>query len=163
MKTSNLVIFSILFLLLASRKTAAVTGIGAIAKTRFQEPYNSEGKTTFPARDKAGVYVIKENGNIVYVGYSAGNVYRTMYRHFQKWSHPYQDVNTYADRMQRNKYTVRVIYTTANQAPRLEAYLVNKYQPRDNDVKLKKYAEDGTGEKEFKQYQTAEIVEDMPF
>lgn len=63
--------------------------------------------------------------------------------------------------MDLNSYTVRIIFTTPLQAERLEAYLVNKYQPRDNDIKLKKYAESNTGHNEFKKYKEAEEI--MPF
>lgn len=162
MKQSTLII-SFLVLFLLSKKTGAVNGIGAISKTKFLQPYDDNGKTTFRnANKKPGVYLIKENGEIVYVGYSGKNIYRTMYRHFQKWDHPYQEVITY-NHSGVNKYTVRVIFTTPQQAERLEAYLINKYKPRDNSNKLAKYEGTDTGKKEFQKYQQAEVVEEMPF
>lgn len=159
MKLQNIILISALVLLLAGKKANAVTGIGSIEKTKFLAPYDSEGRTTFfNAAGRSGVYIIKEDGTIRYVGYSAKNLYKTLYRHFQKWNHPYQEVTTYQERMSKHDYTVRIIYTTPLQAERLEAYLVNKYQPRDNDIKLKKYAESNTGEKEFQKYKEAEEV-----
>lgn len=37
-------------------------------------------------RDKSGVYFIKENGILVYVGMSRSNLQEALYRHFQDWS-----------------------------------------------------------------------------
>jgi hypothetical protein len=57
-------------------------------KTRYKEPYNKYGKTNFGfTENKSGVYLIKSKrtNKIVYVGYSASNLYKTMYRHFQSW------------------------------------------------------------------------------
>jgi hypothetical protein len=160
MKLQNVILIGALALFLVSMRKASVNGIGAIEKTKFLSPYDSEGKTTFSdATNRAGVYIIKEDGVITYVGYSAKNLYRTLYRHFQRWNHPYQQVTTYQSRMNAHSYTVRVIYTTPLQAERLEAYLVNKYQPRDNDVKLKQYAESNTGATEYKKYTDADLVE----
>lgn len=151
----------LLFLLGASLLKKGSAGIYGMAKSSFLPPYTPQGKTTFRNADKkSGVYLIKEKGQIVYVGYSGKNIYRTLYRHFQKWDHPYQKVTTYAD---RDNYTVRVILTTPAQAERLEAYLVNKYQPRDNDIKLKAYAEKDTGKTEYEKSKTADVYEPMPF
>lgn len=80
---------------------------------------------------KAGVYFIKENGIIVYVGHSSTILYKTIYRHFQKWDDKRSERKVY------NKYscTIRIITTTPTQAPRLEGYLIQKMQPRDNEIK----------------------------
>lgn len=154
--------FLLIALLVFFASRNSITGIGAIVKTKFTAPYTSDGKTTFnDAVGKSGVYIIKEHGTIVYVGYSGKNLYRTLYRHFQQWNHKYQQVTTYAGN-NRNNYTVRIIYTTPHQAERLEAYLVNKYQPRDNDIKLKKYAESNVGKEEYKKYREADL-EPLPF
>lgn len=112
---------------------------------RFVTPYLSNGKTRFPDRKKCGVYLIRENGKIVFVGYSENDLYRTMYRHFQTWNHTGQEVAVYqgnfkgsgAGRSQSrykpdNKITVRVVYGTAKQARALEIWLIQKIKPRDN-------------------------------
>jgi hypothetical protein len=57
-----------------------------IYKTKFLPPYDENGKTNFPSRKRTGVYLIKENGIIVYVGYSGKDLYKTMYRHFEQWT-----------------------------------------------------------------------------
>lgn len=146
-----------------AKKTNAITGIGAIQKTKFLPPYVN-GKTTFAeAKNKSGVYLIKEDGVIVYIGYSSNNLYRTLYRHFQDWNHTSQQVITYKGK-DLDRYTVRIIYCTPLQAERLEAYLIQKMEPRDNYMKMKSYADDNNAEKVYQSYKVAELVDtDMPF
>lgn len=109
-------------------------------KFKFLPPYQKAGKTSYPETvNKSGVYLIKENGTLVYIGMSGMNIYRTMYRHFQAWHHRQQEVITYQSRLSRNKYIVRVILCTPVQANRLERYLILKHQPRDNDMKYQDY------------------------
>jgi hypothetical protein len=107
-------------------------------KTRFKNPYtfNKLGQrfTTFPERKKSGVYLIKEDNTIVYIGYSTKDLYKTMYRHFQAWNHREQEVITYAGQ-DLDRYSVRVIYCTPKQAEAAEKYLIKKYKPRDNTYK----------------------------
>ena len=90
--------------------------------------------TTFPSRAKAGVYLIKEGKDIVYIGHSRTDVYKTMYRHFQEWTHREQEVTTYAGQNLDN-FTVRVIYCTPKQAEAAEKYLIKRHKPRDNKYK----------------------------
>jgi excinuclease UvrABC nuclease subunit len=92
-------------------------------------------KTTFkPSKySKPGTYLIKskQTGDIIYVGYSATNLYKTLYRHFQTWNDSAQNRFVY----DRNKYTVRVILTIPTRAAQLEKALILKYKPRDNKNK----------------------------
>ncbi|MDP2059608.1 MAG: hypothetical protein Q8J97_07705, partial [Flavobacteriaceae bacterium] len=82
-------------------------------KFKFLPPYKSPGKTSFPeTQNRSGCYIIKENNKIVYVGMSARNLYKTLYRHFEHWSHKLQEVITYKTRLTKHKYTVRVILCT---------------------------------------------------
>lgn len=109
-------------------------------KLRARAPYRADGKTTLSGiAGKAGVYIIRENGKIVYVGYSATNIYRTMYRHFQKWNHSQQEVVTYESRMKANKYSVQVTICSPGKAEKLERALVKKHEPRDNSNKYEQY------------------------
>lgn len=107
---------------------------------KFAPPYRpgktkGSQRTTFPeTRDHAGVYIIKEDGKIVYVGFSSYSVYKTMYRHFQEWNHRFQEVVSYASRLGRHKDPVRPILCTDRQAYALEKRLIRKYHPRDNSV-----------------------------
>ena len=106
-------------------------------KTKWKPPYNKEGKTNYPDRKKSGVYLIKQKstGSIRYVGFSGSDLYKTMYRHFQKWDHPTQPVVTYANKPKQD-FLVRVVYCTPKQAATLEELLIIKYKPLDNPQKL---------------------------
>ena len=98
---------------------------------KYIQPYTADGKTKFPERGKTGVYLIKENNKIVYIGYSMNDLYKTMYRHFQTWNHSGQEVVSY-NHKGNDIYTVRVVYCSPAQASRLEKYLIKKHKPRDN-------------------------------
>lgn len=101
--------------------------------TRFYPPYQKDGKTTFPeAQKQSGVYLIKKEGKLVYVGYSETDLYKTMYRHFQHWNDPKQYRVSYQSEMKKNRFTVRVIFCTPRQAKRLESYLILRHLPDDN-------------------------------
>ncbi len=101
-------------------------------RTKYLPPYTDSGRTTFPARARPGVYVIKKDGRLRSIGFSRSDVYKALYRHFQSWndrSRPDPRV-VY---MQRAGITVRVIYTdTPAQAGRLERALIVRFQPPDN-------------------------------
>ena len=109
-------------------------------KFKFFPPYRSTGRTTFPdIVNRSGVYLIKENEKLVYIGMSGSNLYKTMYRHFEKWNHRTQDVVSYNSRLSRNRYSVRIVLCTAIQAARLERALIKNHRPRDNENKYKQY------------------------
>lgn len=135
-------------------------------KLRFKAPYKPNGKTNFPeALSHPGVYLIKENGKLVYIGMSQSNVYKTMYRHFQSWDDNRQIRVTYKDKMKRNDYTARVVYCTAAQAARLEAGLILKHRPRDNENKFDQYTMDFQDKKVLSEYEATPTIaiEDVPF
>lgn len=141
-------------------KDAVGGTINGIKKSTFLKPYDTNGKTTFAdAKNKSGVYLIKENGKIVYVGYSGNNLYRTLYRHFQNWNHTGQEVVSYKSRLTRNSYLVRVVYCTSSQAAKLESALIIKHQPRDNKNKLDNLT--STAEKHI--WETYQETEAAPF
>lgn len=155
MKTAAAILLT-LFLLAPRSKGAGIYGM---KKSEFLPPY-IDGKTTFrDAVNKAGVYLIKNSAKeIVYVGYSRNNLYRTLYRHFQKWDDSQQPRVTYS----KHGYTVRVIITTPDQATRLEKYLIKKMKPRDNSVEYDNTS-DSTGQNDFEKAKEAEQWEPAPF
>lgn len=104
-------------------------------KTRQNAPYKN-GKPFYTAK-QAGVYLIYRAGELVYVGYSQSNLYRTLYRHFQTWNDPTQARVTYNPTDEKIK--VRVIYTPPSKAQKLERALILKYQPTDNATKYDTY------------------------
>ncbi len=102
-------------------------------KLRARPPYTQAGKTTYPeTRNKTGVYIIRKNQKIVYIGFSAKDIYRTMYRHFQEWNHPGQPVITYVKQLKRHKFSVQITLCPPATAARLERALILKYHPTDN-------------------------------
>ena len=121
--------------------------VGAIKrKSPWKPPYKSlsvpelgwNTETNFRfAQGKTGVYLIKRNGVLVYVG-AGKNVYKTMLRHFEQHkgdcnNEGHCNKQRYSDDYEKNEYLVRVVLTnTPKQAFDLEAAMINKYRPRDN-------------------------------
>jgi Uri superfamily endonuclease len=115
--------------------------IGAIKRSKWLTIYpngklNPKLLLDYTKRQN-GVYLIKYNGEIVYIGYSAGSLYKTITRHFQSWKDRTQTRVTYP---QNEAYKVRVVFTrTGSQAAELERALILKYRPRDNPNKYENY------------------------
>ena len=131
---------------------------------KFFPPYQRNGRTTFPnTQNKSGVYIIKEAGKIVYVGSSQKNLYKTMYRHFEKWHHRSQPVITYVNNMQNGNYTIRVILCTGPQASKLERALIIRHQPRDNEQKFESYKLTFPDHSIIAKYQDQEVITECPF
>lgn len=110
-----------------------------IFKQRRVKPYQANGKTTFNLQGLPGVYLIYVNDLIDYIGYSGTNLYKTLYRHFQRWNDKSQIRVTYSKQQLKN-VTVRVVYTrTAAHAFKLEKALINKYKPAANPTQYESY------------------------
>lgn len=112
-------------------------------KSNYFPPY-TDGRPTLKTTG-AGVYVIKKNKEIVYVGSASKNLKKTLYRHFQKWTDKRPQFKKDYDGFDRvtyygqdySKFLVRVIFTkTAEQAYRLEEALIKKYEPEQNTSKV---------------------------
>lgn len=138
-----------------------------ILKQRRLKPYQYNGKTTFNLRGKSGVYLIYKGNTIVYIGYSGTDIYKTLYRHFQKWTDKNQKRVTYQD---LKNITVRVVYTaTKNHAFRLEKSLIVKYKPADNPTQYEEFTPTKADVKKVNEYfdqNTSPIVHfegDLPF
>jgi hypothetical protein len=147
-------------------KTDNTPYLAGLKQSKWNEPYN--GKKTTLAKDLSktpGVYLIKskQTGKIKYVGHSATNLKRTLYRHFQQWNDKAQDRYVY----DKNKYLIRVIKTTSKRAPELEKYLIDKYKPKDNKNKYPTlepvdFSQDLKQAEEWKAYLN-NTVQDTPF
>lgn len=108
-------------------------------KFRQQEPYTKDGKTNFRyTAGKSGCYLIYKNGVLVYVGMSKTDLYKTMYRHFQKWTDPTQIRISYNPNG-RNRFTVRAVLCTPAKAEALEKMLILKHRPKDNPNKYPQF------------------------
>ncbi len=130
-------------------------GIGktALRRTKYAPPYQGT-RATYSTRQRPGVYLIKQGSDLAYVGYSATDVYKALYRHFQTWNDPGRDRITY----DRDAVTVRVIYTrTGRQAAELEKALILAKQPRDNPHKWNGY------QLTTQEAAAIEAAEDAPF
>ena len=106
----------------------------------FTEPFMPTEKgrirTLGLPRKRPGVYLIKENEVIVYVGMSASCVVTAMYRHFYRWSDSKTGRAvyrvTYNRRLSENKYTCIIIHTETHQAAQMEKAFIRSIKPRDN-------------------------------
>ena len=120
--------------------------------SKWTKPYryerNSSGKlvkkTTLtgvpPTGKVSGAYLIYHipSQQIVYVGKSHTQLYKTVYRHFQKWVRPKNNPGDFGYKTFRNAntYGIRVFTCTPKQADRLELYWINKYKPKYNSEKM---------------------------
>lgn len=121
-----------------------------IYKQTRTRPCFKNGKTVFNLQKKPGVYLIYRREEIVYIGFSGYNLYKTMYRHFQTWNHKNQIVVTYS---RSPEITVRVVYTnTALRAQKLEKALILKHKPKDNPNKYEQYTLTPKDEENLKAY-----------
>lgn len=126
-------------------------------------PYLANGKTTFPnTQNKSGVYQIFENGKPVYIGMSTGVLYKTMYRHFEVWNHRGQPVVSYANKLKKHNYTVRVTLCTPLQAVNLERILIKKYKPRDNSQMFIDYDLTAADSRTFETFKGEELITTLP-
>lgn len=148
-------------------------------KTKFFKPYQNiitkkapngkqivtRGKCTLQ-KTGPGVYIIKEAGKIVYIGYASRDVKGVMYRHFQRWTdrrHPDEKRTSVIERVTYKEpgetfdsYRVRVVFCrSAQQAATLEEALIRKYKPRNNAGKYAVYSL-------FKHSTAVEKYEDAP-
>jgi hypothetical protein len=99
-------------------------------KLKNINPYNEKGKPTFKKRNVKGVYIIRNKKDILYIGYSGVDLYKTMYRHFQKWN-DYSQVRVEYKNISNLKIDI-ILTSTKLQASRLEKALIIKYKPKDN-------------------------------
>ncbi|MEN9609562.1 MAG: hypothetical protein RLZZ628_376 [Bacteroidota bacterium] len=83
------------------------------------------------AQNKAGVYIICENGIPVYVGKSESNLYKTISRHFQTWNDTNQPQRIVYDPAQHD-YTVQITICNPIDVRDLEAELQKDMSLRDN-------------------------------
>lgn len=109
-------------------------GLGSLKVSSFKKVYinnklNPNLKLS-PNKNQKGVYILRKNGKIVYIGYSGSNLYKTFTRHFQSWNDPRQVRITFN---KNDRVSARIVYTsTAKQAWNLEKALIKKYKPTEN-------------------------------
>lgn len=121
-----------------------------IENIEFAVAYNGKWCSLKNKYKKKGVYLIKENGVLVYIGMSGSCVKKALYRHFQIWNdrrweyypseHQYERVV-----YDRNEYKYEVAIIESEDAANLEKKLILKYNPRDNARKYYSYLLDKDG------------------
>ena len=108
-----------------------------MVRSKWNLPYKKNGSTFYGSSimKKSGVYLIKKNNKVVYIGEShTNNLYKTLYRHFQSWVDSTQKRVVFKNDKSSGKIKVRVILTTKSQAIRLQVYLIKKLKPDRNDL-----------------------------
>ena len=140
-----------------------------LVKEKIKAPFISKGKTAFKLQKVSGVYIIYIGKQIVYVGFSAKDVYKALYRHF----YPYRDKIPQERKVfNADEVKVRVIYTkNGKQADRLEKALIIKYKPQFNTLQYSNnfVMDDKEKEilKEFIKTESSDIIfndiKDLPF
>jgi len=81
-------------------------------------------------RFNSGVYFIKnaENNKIEYIGFSQSQLYKTIYRHFQKWNDKAQERIIFNKR----NHKIKIIFCSPSKALKFEKILIQRYKPRFN-------------------------------
>jgi nitrogen-specific signal transduction histidine kinase len=131
-------------------------------KTRYIPVYPKQGKVhpqVRKAQGGCGAYIIKKGSQILYVGHSANQLYKTITRHFQSWGANQTRV-TYP---QSSDYKVRIIKTTCAKAKKLEQVILAKYQPKDNPRKVDEQQVTRGMENAYEEMQGVEARKDVPF
>jgi hypothetical protein len=128
-------------------------------QTGYRQVYKPNGRVNFENLQGAtGVYFIRENGRLVYIGYSGTNLYKTMLRHFERWNHRGQEVISYAG--SRKAYKVKIIFLPPKKAAETERNMILRFKPRDNTQKLINYQEKPV---RVKRDPDAKIRKNVPF
>ncbi len=106
-----------------------------LTKKNGTKPYGIKGTA-----NKPGVYLIKENDNLVYVGMSRSNLEKALYRHFQHWKSWRQRRVSYKSTLTEHKYTVACITTEKEAAHPTEKAYILQFNPRDNFDRYEEYS-----------------------
>lgn len=120
--------------------TASAVRNGALVYRALGQPGERYPQWVRDLKGKSGVYVIRERGQVVYVGQSsAGKLYETLTRHLQGWRRwkgfwrsQYTEGHDPGLTYERSKVEVAVRVLPADRAVDEEARLIRRLQPRDN-------------------------------
>ena len=97
----------------------------------FRKPYDGRGNVQPWVKTlggKSGVYIIKMDGQIVYIGEShSGKLRKTLLRHFQNWTGKTSG-NTYP----KTKVEVAIVRCPASAAVATQDAMIIEFSPRDN-------------------------------
>lgn len=123
-------------------------------------------KRSLTKRKISGVYLIKENGTIVYIGMSQSDLIQALYRHFYRYNDTHRKPRTYYNHKHGN-FEVSIIETNKQDAPALERGLILSVNPRDNRERFRTYLDLLSVQNITKNIESvqlpAEELEDLPF
>jgi len=115
--------------------------------TDFFSPFDDRDKSTFNKLidAKSGVYLIKDDllNEIVYIGFSGSQLFKTIYRHFYEYRQ--NNTRVYFPRQMRPQIKIAVCLCEPDNAWILEKYLIfmdkrlvntNKYEILNNDYEI---------------------------
>lgn len=106
-----------------------------VDKNAEKKSYGLKGINGIP-----GVYFIKEDDVIVYIGMSRVNVQKALYRHFQHWKSWRQRRVSYKNTLLNHKYEVACITMEYFMAHETEKAYILMYNPRDNFDRYEEYS-----------------------
>ena len=116
----------------------------------FQSVFNGRSKNggrkiSYPEiKQQAGVYIIKENDIVVYVGMSSSCAIKACYRHFYVWNdkrgNHYR--TTYINQLETHTYTIMLMPMDKTQAGDFEKAMILALKPRDNRQTYQKVFDD---------------------
>ena len=104
-------------------------------KPFIDRPGRTYKKRAYSKRGVPGVYLIRENGVLVYIGMSKVCVCEALYRHFYRWTPTitHKGGVSYWDKMETNDYEVNLIELSSSEAAiQMEAGFIFMCTPRDN-------------------------------
>lgn len=118
----------------------------------------------------SGIYFIRENGIIVYVGMSESCVVEACYRHFYPWRDCYRGMGceyrtTYVNKLEEHTYEIAILHLQKEQVVMMERALIFSLKPRDNRFFYEDYFIIKADLDKVNQDQEAEWAEpdDVPF
>ncbi len=119
----------------------------SLEELTFIDPYIKTNRENRPRKynmrgveKKSGIYFIKENGLLVYIGMSRSNLQEAMYRHFQHWKSWKQRRVSYKYTLDTHNYEVACVTTGKDMAHPLERAYILKFNPRDNFDRYEEYS-----------------------
>lgn len=119
-----------------------------------------------PFSGKPGVYIIKEDDVIVYVGMSQSDVVKAMYRHFYFWGPDYRQPNhrriTYLD-LDAHKYECTMFDVSQSEAVSIERGIIVSLRPRDNFDRFEGYLDELQRSQNEQPVVENDENEDLPF
>ena len=125
----------------------------------FKPPYSQKGECSFLRKEyyrKQGVYLIREEDEIIYIGMSISCIYSTFYRHFQNLNDPHFNRTVYP------KQGLKAVIVKTDSPEIKEKELIKLFKPRDNRQRYETFTFDYTGCWWVEEFKRMELIQ-IPF